>query len=59
MIKDHQKMVTVEDTLLKALTCLNPKEQKAYNSLHHCRVVVSVNPSVQQEEEIKARDKWI
>ena len=43
-------MVQIEDRLLKALTCLNPKEQKAYNSLPYW-VVASEKPSVQSEEE--------
>ena len=49
----------IDDTLLKALTCLNPKEQKTYNSLQHCREVDSKMPSVQPEEEITAWDEWI
>ena len=30
VIKDLQKMMPIEETLLKALTCLNPMEQKEY-----------------------------
>ena len=59
VIKDLQKMMPIEDTLLKALTCLNPKEQKGYNSLQHCRVVAREIPSVQPEEEIIAGSEWI
>ena len=59
VIKDLQKMRPIEDTLLKALTCLNPKEQTGYNSLQHCRVVTREMPSVQPEEEIIAGDEWI
>ena len=59
VIKDLQKMMSIEDTLLKALTCLNPKEQKGYNSLQHCRVVAREMPSIQPEEEIIAGDEWI
>ena len=55
-IKDLQKMMSIEDTLLRALTCLNPKEQKGYNSLQHCRVVTREMPSVQPEEEINHRE---
>ena len=52
-------MMPIEDMPLKALTCLNPKEQKGYNSLQLCRVVAREMPSVQPEEEIIAGDKWI
>ena len=57
--KDLKKMMPIEDTLLKALTCLNLKEQKGYNSLQHCRVVAREMPSVQPEEEIITGDEWI
>ena len=59
VIKDHQKMMPVEDTLLKVLTCLNLKEQKGYNSLQHCRVVAREMPSVQPEEEIIVGNEWM
>ena len=49
----------IEDTLLKALTFLNPKEQKGYNSLQHCSVVAREMSRVQPEEEIIAGDEWI
>ena len=35
VIKDLQKKLLVEDVLLRALTCLNPLEQKAADSLQH------------------------
>ena len=47
-----------EDTF-KALTCLNSKEHKAYNSLQHCRVVDSEMSSEQPEKEITAGDEWM
>ena len=59
VIKDVQKMMIVDDTFLKAVTCLIPKVQKAYNSLQHCRVVVSEMPNVQLEEEVTTGDDWI
>ena len=58
VIKDLQKMMPIEETLLKALTCLNPKEQKEYNSLQHCRVVAREMPSILPEEEVIAGDEW-
>ena len=52
-------MMSIEDTLSKALTCLKPKEQTLYESLQHCRVVPSEVPSVQSEKEVTAGDEWI
>ena len=48
-----------EDTLMKSLTCLNPKEQKAHDSLQHCKVISSYMPSVQLQEEAVAQDELI
>ena len=59
MIKDLQKMMPIEETLLNALTCLNPKKQKEYNSLQHSRVVAREMPSILQEEEVIAGDEWV
>ena len=59
VIKGLQKMMLIEDKLLRTLTCLNPKEQKASNSLQHCRTVASEMPSVHPEEEVTAGDEWI
>ena len=59
VIKDFQKMMPIEDTLLKALTCVNPKEQKAYNFLQHCRVVANEMHNVQQEVEVISGNEWI
>ena len=52
-------MMPTEDTLLKAQTCLNPKEQKVYNSLQYCRIVASEMPSVHPEVEVTAGVEWI
>ena len=59
VVKDLQKKLLVEDVLLRALTCLNTLEQKAADSLKHCRVVGSHTPSIQPVEEMKAGDEWI
>ena len=56
VIKDLQKLL-VEDVLLRALTCLNPLEQKAADSLQHCRVVASHMPSIQPGEEMRVGDE--
>ena len=59
VIRDVQKKLLVEDVLLRALTCLNSLEQKAADSLQHCRVVVSHMPSIQPGEEMQVGDEWI
>ena len=59
VIKDLQSKLPMEDTLLKALTCLNPKHQKAHDSLQHCKVVASQMPSLQPKEVVIAGDDWI
>ena len=59
VIKDLQEKLLVEDVLLRALTCLNPLEQKTGDSLQYCMVVAGCMPSIQPEEEMKAGDNWI
>ena len=59
VIKNLQKKLLVEDVLMRALTCLNPLEQKAADSLQHCRVVASHMPSIQPREEMEVGDEWI
>ena len=59
VLKDLQKMMPIEGKLLQTLTCLNPKEQKGYNSLQQCKVVAREMPSVQPEEEIITGDECI
>ena len=56
VIKDLQKLL-VEDVLLRTVTCLNPLEQTAADSLKHCRVVASHMPIIQAGEEMKVGDK--
>ena len=57
--KDLQKKLLEEDVLLRALTCLNPLEQKAAYSLKHFKVVASHMPSIQPGEEMKEGNEWI
>ena len=59
VIKDLQKKLLVEIVLPRALTCLNPLEEKTANSLQQCRVVASHMPSIQHGEEMKLGDEWI
>ena len=59
VIEGFQKFMPIEDTLLKALTHLNPREQKTYNSLQYCRALASEIPSVQPEVQVTAGNEWI
>ena len=59
VFKDLQKKLLVEDVLLRALTGINPLEQKAAGSFQHCRVVASHMPSFQPGEEMKIGYEWI
>ena len=59
VIKDLQKKLPLDHILLKALTCLNPKQQRAHDSLQHCKVLASQMPSLQPQEEVVAGDEWI
>ena len=59
IIKDLQKKLPLDNTLLKALTCLNPRQQRAHDSLQHCKVLASQMPSLQPQEEVVAGDEWI
>ena len=59
VIKDLQKKLTLENVLLKALTCLNPRQQRTHNSLQHCKVVASQMPCLVPQEQVIAGDEWI
>ena len=59
IIKDLQKKLPLDNTLLKALTCLNPRKQRAHDSLQHCKVLASQMPSLQPQEEVVVGDEWI
>ena len=59
LTKDLKKIILLGDKLLKSLTCLNPKKQKAHDSLWHCKVIASKLPSVQPQEEFVAGDEKI
>ena len=59
VIKDFQKMMPIEDTLLKAIKCLSLKEHDIFNSFQHCRVIASDMLNVQLEEEVTAGDERI
>ena len=59
VIKDLQNKLPMEDILLKALTCLNPKHQKAHDSLQHSKVVASPISTLEPQEEVITGDEWI
>ena len=59
VIKELQKKLPLESVLLKALTCLNPRTQRAQDSLQHCKVVASQMPCLGPQEEVIAGDEWI
>ena len=55
VIKELQKKLPLESVLLKVLTCLNPRNQRAHDLSQHCKVVASLEP----QEEVIAGDGWI
>ena len=59
VIKDLQKKLPLENVLLKALTCLNPWQQRAHDSLQHCKVVACQMPCLVPQEQVIAGDEWI
>ena len=59
VIKELQKKLPLESVLLKALICLNPWNQRAHDSLQHCKVVASQMPCLESQEKVIAGDEWI
>ena len=59
IIKYLKKMLSLGDTLLQALTCLNPREQNSVNGLQYCRKVAEAMPSIRCEEQIIVGDEWV
>ena len=47
-----QQMLLLNDILLKSLLCLNPREQRGYNSMQHCMVVATNMPNLSDEEQV-------
>ena len=52
-------MLPVENVLLQALSCLNPREQKSPDGLQYCKVIARAMPSIADEDEVKVGDEWI
>ena len=59
VIKYLQDHLPLDNELLEALTCLNPREQKSSKSFKFCRTVAQNMPCITKEEEIKVGDEWI
>ena len=51
-------MLPLDDILLKSLLCLNPREQRRYNSMQHCMVVARKMPNLSDEEQVMVGDEW-
>ena len=52
-------MLPIEDVLLQALLCLNPRKQKSPDGLQYCKVIARAMPNIADEDEVKVRDEWI
>ena len=48
----------MDDILLEALTCLNPRDQKSVHGLQNCKKVVKEMLSIAAEEQITVADEW-
>ena len=59
VIKYLQDHLSLDNELLEALTCLNPREQKSSKSFKFCRTVAQNMPCITKEEEIKVGDERI
>ena len=59
VITHLQKKLPIGDLLLRALTCLNPGEQKCQDTLQNCQVVAKEMPSIGSEKEIITGGKWV
>ena len=57
VIKHLQKMLPIEDVLLRALSGLNPREQKSPDGLQYCKVIARAMPSIADEDEVKVREE--
>ena len=51
-------MLPLDDILLKSLSCLNPREQRGYNSMQHCTVVAKNMSNLLHKEQVMVGDKW-
>ena len=53
VIKYLQDNLPLDNELLKALTCLNPREQNSSKSKECCKTVVSAIPCITGDEKVK------
>ena len=58
LVRCLQKILPFEDTLMKCLTGLYPKEQKTHDSVKYCKVISGQMPSI-QPQEVEVGDEWI
>ena len=59
VIKYLQDNLPLDNELLKALTCLNPREQNSSKSKEYCNTVASAMPCITGDEKVKGGDEWI
>ena len=59
VIKYLRDNLPLENELLKALTCLNPREQNSSKSKEYCKTVASAMPCITGDEKVKVGDEWI
>ena len=59
VIKYLQDNLPLDNGLLKALTCLNPREQNSSKSKEYCKTVASAMPCITGDEKVKVGDEWI
>ena len=53
VIKYLQDNLPLDNELLKALTCLNPREQNSSKSKEYCKTVASAMPCITGDEKVK------
>ena len=58
VIKYLQDNLPLDNGLLKALTCLNPREQNSSKSKEYCKTVASAMPCITGDEKVKVGDEW-
>lgn len=52
-------MLPMDDVLLEALRCLNPREQKSANGCEYCVTIAKELPSVTAAEAVRVGNEWV
>ena len=52
-------MLPMDDVLLEALRCLNPREQKSTNRCEYCVTIAKELPSVTAAEAVRVGNEWV